>query len=120
MLEASYCFASAATDGSLHVVRVQFSQQTSSPPKYKPLQVIREHRVDRMGEYISCMTHYNAGKTKCHYSGLYIYIVSVRNDVQPGICDDVVDGRNSRSQNNAHTSKHGRLKAARADYLHVY
>ncbi|KIO30139.1 hypothetical protein M407DRAFT_225431 [Tulasnella calospora MUT 4182] len=63
MLEASHCFASAATDGSLHVVRVPVSHQTSSTPKYKQLQVVREHRVDRVGEYITCMTHYNTEAT---------------------------------------------------------
>ncbi|KAG8916382.1 Serine/threonine-protein kinase [Tulasnella sp. 417] len=63
MLEASHCFASAATDGSLHVVRVPLSHQSSSTPKYKQLQVVREHRVDRVGEYITCMTHYNTEAT---------------------------------------------------------
>ncbi|KAG8960407.1 Serine/threonine-protein kinase [Tulasnella sp. 419] len=58
ILEAAHCFASAAEDGSLHVVRVPMSQ-TSSAPKYKQLQVIREHRVDHAGEYITCMMHYN-------------------------------------------------------------
>lgn len=63
MLEASHCFASAATDGSLHVVRVDLSQQTSSTPKYKALKVVREHRVEGTDEYITCMTHYNTGTT---------------------------------------------------------
>ncbi|KAG8859720.1 Serine/threonine-protein kinase [Tulasnella sp. 330] len=62
MLEASHCFASAANDGSLHVVRVQLTQN-SSMPKYKQLQVVREHRVERGGEYITCMTHYNTETT---------------------------------------------------------
>ncbi|KAG8906368.1 Serine/threonine-protein kinase [Tulasnella sp. 403] len=62
MLEASHCFASAANDGSLRVVRVQLST-SSSLPKYKQLQDVREHRVDRAGEYITCMTHYNTENT---------------------------------------------------------
>ncbi|KAG9029158.1 Serine/threonine-protein kinase [Tulasnella sp. JGI-2019a] len=62
MLEASHCFASAANDGSLHVVRVQLTQ-SSSMPKYKQLQVVREHRVEHGGEYITCMTHYNTETT---------------------------------------------------------
>ncbi|KAF6748025.1 other/VPS15 protein kinase [Ephemerocybe angulata] len=57
-IESVHCFASAADDGSLHVVRVQVSQ--SGPlPKYNKLQVVREHRLDHVGEYITCMTHYN-------------------------------------------------------------
>ncbi|KDQ50203.1 hypothetical protein JAAARDRAFT_165024 [Jaapia argillacea MUCL 33604] len=57
-LEAVHCFASAADDGSLHVVRVPISQ-SGALPKYNKLQVIREHRVEHPGEYITCMTHYN-------------------------------------------------------------
>jgi phosphoinositide-3-kinase, regulatory subunit 4 len=60
-IEGVHCFASAAEDGSLHVVRVQVSQ-SGSLPKYTKLQVIREHRVEQVGEYITCMTHYKSGK----------------------------------------------------------
>ncbi|KAI1788273.1 hypothetical protein LXA43DRAFT_1025990 [Ganoderma leucocontextum] len=45
MLKVVHCFASAADDGSLHVVRVH-------------LHTVREHRVDTPGEYIASMTHY--------------------------------------------------------------
>ena len=65
MLEAVHCFASAAEDGSLHVVRVHVSQ-SGALPKYGKLQVVREHRVDRPGEYITCMAHYNTG-TLCFF-----------------------------------------------------
>ncbi|KAF9557800.1 ARM repeat-containing protein [Agrocybe pediades] len=58
MLEGVHCFASAAEDGSLHVVRVHITQ-SGTLPKYNKLQVIREHRLDNPGEYITCMTHYN-------------------------------------------------------------
>lgn len=61
MLEGVHCFASAADDGSLHVVRVHLTQ-TGTLPKYSKLQVIREHRVENAGEYITCMTHFNTGK----------------------------------------------------------
>jgi len=60
VLEGVHCFASAADDGSMHVVRVHVSQG-GALPKYNKLQVIREHRVDHPGEYITCMTHYNTG-----------------------------------------------------------
>ncbi|KAI5119857.1 hypothetical protein M0805_000691 [Coniferiporia weirii] len=59
MLEGHHSFASAAEDGSLHVVRVHVNQ-SGSLPKYNKLQVIREHRMDRPGEYVRCMTHYNS------------------------------------------------------------
>jgi phosphoinositide-3-kinase, regulatory subunit 4 len=60
ILESVHCFASAADDGSLHVVRVHVSP-SGALPKYNKLQVIREHRIDRPGEYITCMSHYNTG-----------------------------------------------------------
>ncbi|TFK53148.1 ARM repeat-containing protein [Heliocybe sulcata] len=56
-LDGFHCFASAAEDGSLHVVRVHLSQ-SGSLPKYGKLQVIREHHVDHPGEYITCMNHF--------------------------------------------------------------
>ncbi|KAJ7028722.1 hypothetical protein C8F04DRAFT_1118486 [Mycena alexandri] len=60
MLESVHCFASAADDGSLHVVRVHITQG-GALPKYNKLQVIRGYQVEHylQGEYITCMTHYN-------------------------------------------------------------
>ncbi|KAL1939405.1 hypothetical protein VTO73DRAFT_9961 [Trametes versicolor] len=58
MLEGVHCFASAAEDGSLHIVRVHASQ-SGQLPKYHKLQVVREHRVDTPGEYITSMTHFS-------------------------------------------------------------
>lgn len=60
MLENSHCFASAAEDGSLHVVRVLVSQ-LASLPKYSKLQVVREYHLGRPGEYITCMVQFNQG-----------------------------------------------------------
>ncbi|TBU59830.1 hypothetical protein BD310DRAFT_1038276 [Dichomitus squalens] len=57
MLEGVHCFASAAEDGSLHIVRVQVSQ-SGTLPKYNKLHTVREHRVDTPGEYITSMSHY--------------------------------------------------------------
>ncbi|KAJ3515360.1 hypothetical protein NLJ89_g1813 [Agrocybe chaxingu] len=59
ILEGVHCFASAADDGSLHVVRVHVTQN-GALPKYNKLQVVREHRVENVGEYITCMAHYNS------------------------------------------------------------
>ncbi|KAG1795617.1 uncharacterized protein HD556DRAFT_1471709 [Suillus plorans] len=59
ILEGMHCFASAAEDGSLHVIRVHVNQ-SGSLPKYAKLQTIREYRVDSPGEYITCMIHYNS------------------------------------------------------------
>lgn len=61
MLEGVHCFASAAEDGSLHVVRVHVNQ-SGSLPKYGKLQTIREYRVGSPGEYVTCMVHYNSGR----------------------------------------------------------
>ncbi|KAJ3852330.1 hypothetical protein EV368DRAFT_41251 [Lentinula lateritia] len=63
ILEGVHCFASAADDGSLHIVRVHISQHTGTLPKYHKLQLVREHRVDTAGEYITAMQHYNTVDT---------------------------------------------------------
>ena len=66
ILEGVHCFASAADDGSLHVVRVH-TTQGGALPKYNKLQVIREHRMDNVGEYITCMSHFNTGKLEDYF-----------------------------------------------------
>ncbi|KAG6825243.1 hypothetical protein H0H93_000931, partial [Arthromyces matolae] len=71
MLEGVHCFASAADDGSLHINRVQITQ-TGALPKYGKLHLVREHRVDTVGEYITCMTHFNSG-----LFGLYELLLSI-------------------------------------------
>lgn len=60
IIERTHCFASAAEDGSLHVVRVHVSQ-SGSLPKYNKTSIIREHRIDHPGEYITSLAHYNSG-----------------------------------------------------------
>lgn len=61
ILENSHCFASAAEDGSLHIVRVHNSV-SGNLPKYGKLQLVREHHVEEPGEYITGMTHWNTGE----------------------------------------------------------
>jgi phosphoinositide-3-kinase, regulatory subunit 4 len=61
MLEALHCFASAAEDGSMHVVKVN-TTPGGTLPRYTKLQTVREYRLDRPGEYITCMAHYNTGE----------------------------------------------------------
>jgi len=62
ILEGVHCFATAADDGSLHVVRVQVSQSLPLP-RYTKIHTIREYRTSRSGEYITCMTHYDSEST---------------------------------------------------------
>ena len=57
MLEGVHCFASAADDGSLHIVRVHVSQ-SATLPKYSKLHTVREHRVDTPGDITSTMIRY--------------------------------------------------------------
>ena len=52
---------SAADDGSIHVVRVNVSQ-TGTLPKYGKLQAVMEYRLEHVGEYATCMIHFNSGK----------------------------------------------------------
>ena len=63
-VEGTHCFASAADDGSIHVVRVHITggQGTGGGlPKYGKLQVIREHRLEHPDEYVTCMVYYSTG-----------------------------------------------------------
>lgn len=64
IIEGAYCFASAAEDGSVHVVRVHVNS-SGSLPKYSKLSVVREHRVESPGEYVTCMSHFNTGAWFC-------------------------------------------------------
>lgn len=92
MLEASHCFASAADDGSLHVVRVHVSQ-SGALPKYSKISTIREHRVDHAGEYITSLAHFNTGKLPpILYYRLLTYI---RNFLKPGLCYHLRERRGS-------------------------
>ena len=60
MVEGFHCFVSAAEDGSIHVVRVNVSQ-TGTLPKYGKLQAIKEYQLEHVGEYVTCMIHFNSG-----------------------------------------------------------
>lgn len=61
MLENSHCFASAAADGSLHVVRVHLTYTNAGVAKYGKISIVREHRVEQVGEYITGLCHFNTG-----------------------------------------------------------
>lgn len=60
IIEGVHCFASAAEDGSVHVVRVHVNS-SGSLPKYGKLSVVREHRVESPGEYVTWLSHFNTG-----------------------------------------------------------
>ncbi len=100
ILEGVHCFASAADDGSLHIVRVHISQ-SGSLPKYGKVQVVREHRVANPGEYITCMFHYNSGMWTDSVELIFQAECFRRRFVQPHICHDTLRDRCSRSQDNA-------------------
>ena len=60
-LEGAHCFASAAENGSIHVIRVSLAQ-SGSTPKYGKLKVVRRHQLTRPGDYATCLFHYLSGK----------------------------------------------------------
>jgi phosphoinositide-3-kinase regulatory subunit 4 len=62
MLEKLHCFASAAENGTIHIVRVPITHGTSTP-KYGKLQTIREHQLTHPGEYATCLLHYQTGES---------------------------------------------------------
>lgn len=65
IIDATHCFASAAEDGSIHVVRVHVSggQGVSGGlPKYAKVQVVREYHLEKPGEYVTSLAHYTTGQ----------------------------------------------------------
>lgn len=57
MLEHSHCVASASTNGTLWVHRVDVNFDSTLPSYSKP-EAIRQHKLNA-GEYVTSMTHYN-------------------------------------------------------------
>ncbi|MBW0474452.1 hypothetical protein O181_014167 [Austropuccinia psidii MF-1] len=57
MLERSHCVASASTNGSLWVHRIDVNLD-GALPTYVKIELIRQHKLDA-GEYIISMTHFN-------------------------------------------------------------
>src|SRR5690606_15033642 len=57
-IENTHCFVSAANDGSIHIVKVDYSQtQTSS--KYGKLKRLRSYQLED-GEHVLWMEHFRA------------------------------------------------------------
>lgn len=75
VVEGTHCFVSAGEDGSIHVIRVHVSggghSGGSGLPKYGKLTLVREHRLERPGEYVTCMTHYTTGMFEHILCGLH-------------------------------------------------
>ena len=59
-IENHHCFVSAATDGSIHVVRVDYSV-TQTSTKYGKLKIVKNYQLPA-GEYVVWMEHYKAGQ----------------------------------------------------------
>jgi phosphoinositide-3-kinase regulatory subunit 4 len=64
VLENSHCVASASTNGSIWVSRVDVQQPSGQMPRYGKVATIRQHLVDSAadGDYATCMLHYDTGK----------------------------------------------------------
>jgi len=58
MLEGSHCAASAASDGSVHVIRVETSGASSTPstlPRYGKVRLISNFQLSNPDEYVTCL-----------------------------------------------------------------
>jgi phosphoinositide-3-kinase, regulatory subunit 4 len=117
MLEGVHCFASAADDGSLHVVRVYVSQ-SGALPRYTQMHTIREHRITRLGEYITCMTHYDSG-TRFLPSTVLAHVTHSRVGIKPCVRDHALSDMPSRFTYHAISAHDGASKPQRAHYDHV-
>jgi phosphoinositide-3-kinase regulatory subunit 4 len=58
MLEGSHCAASAASDGSVHVIRVDISGANAAPsslPKYGKIRLISNFQLSNPDEHVTCL-----------------------------------------------------------------
>lgn len=58
MLEASHCAASAASDGSVHVIRVETNGAQATPsslPKYGKIRLVSNFQLSHPNEYVVCL-----------------------------------------------------------------
>jgi phosphoinositide-3-kinase regulatory subunit 4 len=61
-LENSHCIASASSNGSIRVDRVDVHQQSGQMPRYGKVANVRHYSVDSLsGDYATCMLHYDTG-----------------------------------------------------------
>lgn len=68
VLENSRCVASASTNGSIWVNRVDVNQQAGQMPRYGKVATIRQHLVDSpTGDYATSMLHFDTGKSSHEY-----------------------------------------------------
>ncbi|KAH8681103.1 phosphoinositide 3-kinase regulatory subunit 4 [Xylariales sp. PMI_506] len=56
-IENTHCFISCATDGSVHIVKVDITQTSGGPPKYVRLRLLREYQLPA-DEYAVWCTHF--------------------------------------------------------------
>jgi hypothetical protein len=106
MLEGVHCFASAADDGSLHVVRIHVSQG-GALPRYTKINAIREHRTTRSGEYITCMTHYDSGAPLGPRSLTLLMFPNSRIGIQSCVRDNTLDNMPSGPTYHAGSTHYG-------------
>ncbi len=64
-IEGSHCVASTATDGSLHVWRIDLIQSTSSVPRYGRPKLISNFQLSTPDEYATCLVQSNT-ETSSH------------------------------------------------------
>ncbi|SPO22646.1 related to VPS15 - ser/thr protein kinase [Ustilago trichophora] len=64
-IEGSHCVASTATDGSLHVWRIDLIQSTSSVPRYGRPKLVSNFQLSTPDEYATCLVQSNT-ETSSH------------------------------------------------------
>lgn len=86
MLESSHCVASASTNGTVWIHRVDVGL-SGTMPKYSKPALIRQYKVDEKDDFVTCLASFNTREwsgvsLRCIASGcLTIFIL--RNDKQP-------------------------------------
>ena len=120
-IEGVHCFASAAEDGSVHVVRVHVNA-LGSLPKYGKLSVVREHRVESPREYVTCMSHYNTGALFVRVARVRVGKLNywLRWGVEFGVRDHPFSRRHAGSADDASVTTAGEPPSFRLYHVYVY
>ncbi|GAA6014207.1 hypothetical protein JCM11491_004137 [Sporobolomyces phaffii] len=76
MLEASHCVASASTNGTIWIHRVDVGL-SGSMPKYSRPALIRQYQVDEQGDFVTCLAAYNTDTTNNLVLGTSLSTISI-------------------------------------------
>lgn len=104
MLEASHCVASASTNGTIWIHRVDVGLN-GTMPKYSKPALIRQHRVDEKEDFVTCLSSYNTGKQSLSDSIYSLGLMTTRLQRRLAISFTELRSRQSRFSTSAQCNR---------------